>query len=50
MILAQQFATQHANRLGGFNTNLNSVALDRRDDDCDVPRNPNSFSDLSGKN
>ena len=45
-----QLATQHANRLGSFNTDLDSVALDRRDDDYDVSSNPNSFSDFSGKN
>jgi hypothetical protein len=45
-----QFSSQHSNRLGRFDSDLDSVALDRRDDDYDVSRNPNLFSDLLGKN
>jgi hypothetical protein len=45
-----QLATQYANRLGSFNTDLDSVALNRSDHDDNVPSNPNSFPDFSRKN
>jgi hypothetical protein len=45
-----QFSSEHLNRLWGFNADLDSVTLDRFNDDYDVAGNLNLFSDLSGKN
>jgi hypothetical protein len=45
-----QLVTQHANRVGSLDANLNSAPLNRLNYDYDVPRNPNPFTDFSGKN